>query len=907
MKKILLTLLVLGFIFNCRSQVFESQQLFKPGDAGYKCYRIPALLVAPDGSLLAFAEGRKNNCGDAGDIDLVLKRSADGGKSWSALEIVWSDGANTCGNPAPVVDMQSGHIVLLSTWNLGEDHEPQIIDGKSKDTRRIFVLRSEDNGRHWSDPKDITRDVKLPDWTWYATGPCNGIQIQSGPYKNRLVIPADHIEAGTKRYFSHTIHSDDGGRSWQLGGTTPTDQVNECTVAEISGGKLLLNMRNYSGNRIRKTAVSTDGGASWSALQGDSMLVEPVCQASMIRSNYPRKGAVLAFSNPAAQNARVNMTVKLSMDEGRSWTNKLVLHAGPAAYSNLTTLPNGNLACLYEAGRQSPYEAIVFREIGWDEFVPLSAKEKDPDFRAALANGIQAAEGFSRSVRYVKAWDAYADSETGLIPRNIRESKDFWNAWDAAADNYPYMVLVSSILMPDYFKDRAIQMLKQESALTPRIGKLPDSYSFSKRSFLNEKIDTHQIVFGAAEFMKDGLIPLTEWLGKSPWSDRMLAMLDDLPKVTRMAKGISGKWYGNSATVEVNGDLLQVLSRMYWFTGKQAYLDWAVEIADAYLNAEQLPTVALDHLRIRDHGCEIISGLCEVYLAAAYAMPHKRVQWKPFVHQMLNRILEVGRNEDGLFYDEVDPRTGTVIASRVADNFGYTFNAYWFISKIDSVPHFREAVLKGLSVLQKKYRNHNWENGSADGYADAIEGGLNLYNREKMPSVKEWLDSEIKVMWAMQQPDGIIEGWHGDGNFARTSIMYSLWKTQGITPVGWQEGLQLGAVSTTTGLKVAVTSSRDWQGGIRFDIQRHKLQMGMPADYPRINQFPEWFTVDNLQSYDCMVERTLPRYAKPANRKNNSLFSIGNVEYTGQQMREGIPLAVRAGEVVWIEINTNPR
>jgi len=112
--------------------------------------------------------------------------------------------------------------------------------------------------------------------------------------------------------------------------------------------------------------------------------------------------------------------------------------------------------------------------------------------------------------------------------------------------------------------------------------------------------------------MKDGLIPLTEWLGKSPWSNRMLEILDDLPLLTRVAKNIHGNWYGSSATVEVNGDLLQVLSRMYWFTGKRKYLDWAIEIADNYLNEKQLPTRALDHLRIRDHGCEIISGLCEV-------------------------------------------------------------------------------------------------------------------------------------------------------------------------------------------------------------------------------------------------------------------------------------------------------
>ena len=372
MKKHLFTLLFSFFILRVLSNPIDSAQtIFLAGEAGYQCFRIPAIITSVDGSLLAFAEGRKKNCGDAGDIDLVMKRSVDGGSNWSKLMLVWDDGGNTCGNPAPVLDKKSGHIVLLSTWNLGSDHEPQIIDGKSKDTRRIYVLRSEDNGLHWSSPREITADVKLPEWTWYATGPCNGIQVRSGRYKNRLIVPADHIEAETKKYFSHIIFSDDGGHSWNLGGTTPADQVNECTVAELPGGKLLLNMRNYNGIRIRQTATSTDGGITWSPLRGDSLLIEPVCQASMVWSSAPGRKPVLAFSNPASANSRTNMTVKLSFDNGRNWTKKLLLHGGPAAYSNLVTLPNGNLACLYEAGAKSAYEKIVFRELQWEEFTPL--------------------------------------------------------------------------------------------------------------------------------------------------------------------------------------------------------------------------------------------------------------------------------------------------------------------------------------------------------------------------------------------------------------------------------------------------------------------------------------------------------------------------------------------------------
>ena len=162
MRFFLIVLLWLG-VQPAHAQSSDLNYLFKPGDHGYKCFRIPAVIKTSKGSLLAFAEARKNHCGDADDIDLVLRRSEDGGQTWSPMIIVWDDGGNTCGNPAPVVDARNGRIVLLSTWNLGGDHEPQIINLKSKDTRRIFVMHSDDDGLQWSTPREITTDVKQPD------------------------------------------------------------------------------------------------------------------------------------------------------------------------------------------------------------------------------------------------------------------------------------------------------------------------------------------------------------------------------------------------------------------------------------------------------------------------------------------------------------------------------------------------------------------------------------------------------------------------------------------------------------------------------------------------------------------------------------------------------------------------
>ena len=198
--------------------------LFKSGDDGYNCFRIPTIIKAKNDVILAFAEGRKKSCSDTGDVDLVYKKSYDNGKTWSSLKIIWDDDGNTCGNPSPVLDKKSGRISLLATWNRGEDKEWQIIDQKSIDTRHVYLIHSNDNGESWTNPKEITKNVKLDNWTWYATGPVNGIQLKKGPNKERLIIPCDHIEADTKHYYSHIIYSDDGGLNWNpvVGSTSRT-------------------------------------------------------------------------------------------------------------------------------------------------------------------------------------------------------------------------------------------------------------------------------------------------------------------------------------------------------------------------------------------------------------------------------------------------------------------------------------------------------------------------------------------------------------------------------------------------------------------------------------------------------------------------------------------------------------
>jgi sialidase-1 len=333
-------------------------EVFVAGEGSYHTYRIPSAIVTPKGTVLAFAEGRRSGAGDAGDIDLVMRRSHDGGLTWTPMQVIGDNGPNTFGNPCPVVDRRTGTIWLLTTQNRGTDREKDIIAGTSEGGRTVWVMRSQDDGATWSAPIEITASVKAADWTWYATGPGVGIQTANG----RLVIPANHAEAKTGIHRSHLFFSDDGGNTWTLGSSADPG-TNESQVAELADGRLLLNMRNHppKPENFRMIARSGDGGRTLSAASPDRALIEPPAQASLLRYSTVKSDGRnrLLFANPASR-TRERMTVRLSYDEGESWPIARVLHEGPAAYSSLVVLPDRSIGVLFERGERTAYERVTF-------------------------------------------------------------------------------------------------------------------------------------------------------------------------------------------------------------------------------------------------------------------------------------------------------------------------------------------------------------------------------------------------------------------------------------------------------------------------------------------------------------------------------------------------------------------
>lgn len=325
-------------------------------------------------------------------------------------------------------------------------------------------------------------------------------------------------------------------------------------------------------------------------------------------------------------------------------------------------------------------------------------------------------------------------------------------------------------------------------------------------------------------------------------------------------------------------------------TGDSKYLDWAEKIGDYFLLGEGYPLKAVEVMRLRDHGCELISGLCELYATLHFVNPEKKQRYQEPLYRLLDHILAFGRNEDGFFYNAYNSITGDVIDRGVSDSWGYNLNGYYTVFLVDGTEKYRDAILKIFGNLHK-YRQFDWERGSADGYADAIESALNLYNRIPDERVADWIDSEIDVMWSMQDSShrenahkwvrsGVIEGWHGDGNFARTTIMYNLWKTKGVYTDHFIEGLKIGGEIQGNSLYLVLQApEKKWRGKILFDKSRHKTVMNMPLDWPRINQFPEWYTVDPDRTYRLVDERG----------------KILNV-VKGASLIEGIEFQLKAGE-----------
>ena len=312
------------------------QSLFTYGQDGYFAYRIPGLVVTKAGTVLAFCEGRRNSIDDDGDIDLLLRRSTDGGNTWTPQQVICDWGGDTAGNPCPVVDRDTGVVWLTLCRN----------------NSRIYVTRSNDDGVTWSAPVEITAAVKPKEATHpkfaMGTGPGHGLQLAGG----RLLMPCWCLDQDMRGH-TFCFFSDDHGANWRLGSFVPgVTWGDECEAVETKPNTVYLNIR--SGRRpFRVFSISHDGGDTWSDVRYHEDAPEPhSCQGSVIRltdSKRPDRNRLLAV-NPVGQARRTELIARLSYDEGRTWTVGKTLWPGAAAYSDLCVLDDLTVLSLFEAG-----------------------------------------------------------------------------------------------------------------------------------------------------------------------------------------------------------------------------------------------------------------------------------------------------------------------------------------------------------------------------------------------------------------------------------------------------------------------------------------------------------------------------------------------------------------------------
>ena len=375
-----LFLLLVNLVFGQEVAVFTS------GTEGHKSYRIPAIIALKNKEILAFAEGRVNNSGDFGDINIVMKRSADKGKTWSPVKVLVNYASLQAGNPAPVVDMldpEHPQGVVYLFYNTGNNHEGEVRKGKG--LREVWYIKSTDQGKSWSDAVNITLQAHRPfqptanpayqfkeDWRTYANTPGHAFQFQHGVYKGRIFVAANHTAGDPQAQYrdcnAHGFYSDDHGKTFKLSTNVDIPGSNETMAAELSDGRMMMSIRNQRGDiKQRILAYSSNGGASWDTAYFEPSLPDPVCQGSIITLGYKKGKAIIASCNAADEKKRDNLTLRISYDEGKTWKKSIVVDKSAdenkrdwAAYSDLVILDKKTIGVFYE---RNGYAEIVFKTI----------------------------------------------------------------------------------------------------------------------------------------------------------------------------------------------------------------------------------------------------------------------------------------------------------------------------------------------------------------------------------------------------------------------------------------------------------------------------------------------------------------------------------------------------------------
>ena len=380
--------LILFCIFLQKPSYAQETLVFEGGQEGHAAFRIPAIIALPNGDLLAFAEGRVNGTDDFGDVNLVMKRSLDGGHTWSPLKTLVDYDTLQAGNPAPVVDIfdpENPQGVVYLFYNTGNNHEYDI--RMNRGVREVWMMRSFDLGKSWETPQNITLQVHKPnnpefnpaytnpeDWRHYANTPGHAFQFQNGPYKGRIYVAANHSEGKPRdkfeEYQAHGFYTDDHGKSFSISESIRYPGSNESIAAELADGRMILSSRNQKGDiRQRILAYSSDGGQTWDEQYFEEQLPDPVCQASIINLGEKDGETILAHSNDADEEERNYLTIKISYDSGKTWDHLIPVDFTTepkqlpwTAYSDLVKLDQNTLGILYERNK---YKEIVFKIVQW--------------------------------------------------------------------------------------------------------------------------------------------------------------------------------------------------------------------------------------------------------------------------------------------------------------------------------------------------------------------------------------------------------------------------------------------------------------------------------------------------------------------------------------------------------------